>query len=312
MAAPQFLRSSYGDLYGSTMLPVLEELFRSEYNQHNSKREILFKKVMSDRDIWQYTEMHDMPLFSSVSEGSDYSFSRPKQGYDKTFTHTKYGLGFSISEEAVADGRFDEIGDAVRKLAKSARETREVAAMNVFNNGFSGGDTVANGQQLFSSSHPTPTGSITIRNQLSSAADLSATSLKLMVSDFRKNFKGDSGIVYDIKPKFLVVPEELRLDAIQIVQSELLAGSEANDMNSLKGEGLQVIASPHLTDADAWFLVAAPQDNGLRIIERAALETKAAGPEVGFLNDAIYYKARYRESLGAVNPMGVFGTPGAA
>jgi phage major head subunit gpT-like protein len=310
MAAPQALRTNYADLVGSAMLPVLEEIFRSEYNMHAPKREQLGKVEKTDTSIWQYTEMHDMPLFSSVSEGSDYSMSRTKQGSDKTLSVVKYGLAASFSEELIEDSKFAHIADTVAKMAKSARESQEVAFMDLLNNGFSG-TTTADGQALFASAHTTPTGTYTVRNKLSADSDLSVSSLKTMVSDFKKNFKGDSGIVYDIQPKFLVVPEELRLDAIQIVQSDLLSGTNNNDVNSLKGEGLQVLSSPHLSDADAWFLISAPADNGLRIVQRKPLETKASGPDVGFLNDAIYYKARYREIVAAVHGYGSFGTPGA-
>jgi hypothetical protein len=310
MAAPSALRANYSDLIGSAMLPVLEEIFVRAYNQHPMRRDAIFKKESTSTSIWQYTEVDDMPLFSSVAEGADYTFSRPKQGYDKTVSMVKYGLGFSISEEAVDDGKFNFIADAVRKMGKSARETQEQAAMDILNNGFSG-TTTADGVALFSASHTTPTGTITIRNKLSADSDLSESSLRTAIADFRKAFRGDSGIYHLVEPKYLIVPEELRLEAMALVGSELKPGSANNDKNVLQGEGLQVLSSPHLTDADAWFLSASPEENGLRFIERKPLETKAAGPDVGFLNDAIYYKARYRQELAAVNPVGIFGTPGA-
>jgi hypothetical protein len=310
MAAPSALRANYADLIGSASLPVLEELFDSSYKQYEMKRDILFKKESTDTSIWQYSEVHDMPLFSSVAEGADYTFDRPQQGYDKTVTMVKYGLGFSISEECVDDGKFNFIADAMKKMGKSARESQEQAAMNILNNGFSS-TTTADGVALFSASHTTPSGDITIRNKLSSDSDLSESSLRTAVADFRKAFRGDSGIYNEIRAKYLVVPEELRLEAIALVGSELKPGGTNNDINVLKGEGLVVVSSPLLTDADAWFLCADSSENGLRFIERKPLETKAAGADVGFLNDAIYYKARYRQELAAVHPNGIFGTPGA-
>lgn len=309
MATPAAIRSGFSDFVGSAMLPMMEEVFRSEYNQHAGKREMLGKTEKASTQIWQSSSVEDMPLFSSVNEGSDYTLSAAKQGYDKTITVVKYGLAANFSEELVEDSKFGHIADTLKKMAKSAKESKEVAFFNLFNNAFSS-TTTADGLALCHDAHTTPTGTYTIRNQLSTPSDLSVTSLKQAVADFRKNFVGDSGIKYDIKPKYLVVPEELRLDAIQIVQSDLLAGTANNDVNSLKGEGLQILASPHLTDADAWFLVAAPEDNGLRIIERKPLETKAAGGDAGFLNDSIYFKARYREAVAALHAMGFFGTAG--
>lgn len=310
MAAPDALRSGYSDLVGSAMLPVLEETFRSEYNQHPSKREMLAKVVSTDTSIYQTTEMHDMPLFSSVSEGADYGRGQIKQGNHKTITVAKYGLMANFSEELVEDSKYGHIADTLKKMAKSARESQEVSFFNLLNNGFSS-TTVADGLSLFNAAHTTPSGVVTFRNQLATAADLSVTALKTAIKDFRTQFQGDSGIIYDIKPKFLVVPEDIRFDAIEIVQSELLAGTADNNMNSLASEGLQVVASPHLTDTNGWFLLADKMDNGLRIVSRKGLETKAAGSDIGFVNDSIYFKARYREAVAAVHAYGAFGTPGA-
>lgn len=310
MAVPSALRANYGDLFTSSMLPVLEELFRTAFEMQPMLRDQVFKVVPHDRDIWQYSELHDMPLFSSVSEGQDYTFSSPKAGNHKTLTPVKYGLGYSISEETVDDGKFDLIADAIRKMGESARESQEQSAMNTINNGFSS-QTVADGLSLFNSAHTTPSGNITFRNTLAVNADLSYSSLQTAIQDFSQQFRGDSGIYKSIRPKYLLVPAQLKLYAKELVGSELKADSADNNMNSVKEEGLQVIVSPRLTDTVGWSLIADPKDNGLRIISRKPLETKAAAPDsVGFLNDAIYYKARYREIVDAVHAYGIYGVQG--
>jgi phage major head subunit gpT-like protein len=303
------LRNNFSDLYGSSMLPVLEEMFWSEIATHPSRRSQIFKEVSTERDIWQYSEVHDMALFEQVQESQDYTFKRPMAGANKTLTINKYGLGFSISEEAVDDGKFDFISDAVRKLAKSAKETQEIAAMNILNNGFTT-ETTADGQYLFDTDHSLPSG-LTFRNKPSSDVDLSASSLDSALVDFETQQIGDSGIIMNIKPKVLLVPSGLARYAKELIGSELKADTADNNMNSLKQDGLIVVSSPHLTDSDAWFLLASPSETGLRIINRSPLETKASGPDVGFINDSIYYKSRYRESLGAVHAYGVWGTQGA-
>lgn len=316
--SPKFLRDNYSDLYGAAMLPALEEVFRYTLSQHPSRREMLFSKKSTQRDIWQSTSMHDLPLLQEVAEGQEYSFNATKQGASKTLKPVKYGMGVSISEEAAEDGKFDEIADLIQKLAKSARESQEIQAMNVFNNGFSS-ETTADGVALFSTSHVLPSGG-TMRNRLSSDADLSDTSLEQMLVDFETQFVGDTGIIYSIRPRNLVVhPSNKRL-AMELIGSELraktaTAGTDGitnvNNMNSLREDGLRVVSSPHLTDSDAWFLTAEAVDTGLRIISRKDIETKAAGADAGFKNDSILYKCRYREKIGATEPIGVFGTTGA-
>lgn len=307
--APVAMRSNYSDLYGSGMLPVLEEVFYSELMQHPSRREELFKVVSHDRDIWQSTEIHDMALFGEMMEGEEYSFKRPKQGASKTLSIAKFGLGFSASEELVEDGKLAMISDMVRKLAKSGRESQEISAMNIFNNGFSS-ETTADAVAVFSASHTLPSGG-TLRNILSTAADLSPSSLSTALSDFEQVFVGDSGIIYKMMPRKLLVHPDEKRRAMELVGSDLKPDTSDNNLNAIKGDGLSVMSSPHLSDSDAWFLLAEPSDTGLRIVSRKPIETKAAGPDVGFATDSILYKARYREKIGVTHPYGIFGSAGA-
>lgn len=300
------LRPQFSDLYGSSMLPVLEELFRQEFAEAESQREKLFKVISHDRDIWQSTETHDLPLFSEMSEAEDYSYVGNKQGYDKTLSMVKYGLGASVSEEVIDDGKFDLVADLMRRMARSARESQEISAMNIFNNGFSS-ELCADGVSVFNSAHLLPSGG-TFRNRPSSYADLSGTSLATAIADFETQFVGDSGIFYRLMPKILLVHSSNRLLAKELIGSDLKPDSADNNMNSLKGEGLVVVSSPRLTDTDAWFLLGAPADTGLRIISRSPIQTKS---EENFDNDTIKYKSRYREKIGVTHAYGIYGNSGA-
>jgi hypothetical protein len=98
---------------------------------------------------------------------------------------------------------------------------------------------------------------------------------------------------------------------MEIVGSQLKADTADNNLNPFLQDDLQVVCSPHLTDPDAWFLLADNSDTGLEIIERQSMQTKGAGPDVGYLNDSIFYKASYREDLGVTHAYGIYGSPGA-
>src|SRR3990167_10195271 len=122
----------------------------------------------------------------------------------------KFGLGASISEEAIDDGKFDLVADIIRRMARSAKESQEISAMNIFNNGFSS-ELAADGLAVFHSAHLLPSGG-TFRNRPSSYADLSVSSLETALTDFETQFVGDSGIVYRLMPKILLVhPSNKRL-----------------------------------------------------------------------------------------------------
>lgn len=306
MAAPVAIRSQYGNLFGAAQLPVLEEMFWSTYEQAPMQRELLGKMVSHDRDIWQSSEMHDLDLFAQISEGQEFNYKRAKQGASRTLTINKYGMGASISREAVEDGKFDMIADIVRKMGRSARESQEISFMNLFNNGFS--SEVANdGLSIFNSAHTLPSGT-TYRNLLSTAADLSVTSLEQALYDMETQNVGDTGIIESIKPKYLVVNPSNRRYALELIGSDLKADSADNNLNSFKNEGLVVVSSPRLTDSDAWFLVADKDQHGLRIVQRQALKTDSS---IDFDSEAIKYKSSYREIIGCTVAKGVFGTPGA-
>lgn len=306
MSAPSTLRSQYSDFFGTSMLPVLEEIFRTRVSMHPRRRDAIFVQKSTDRDIWQSTELHDMALFTQMSEGEEYSYDRAKQGASKTLTIKKMGRGFSISREAIEDGKIDLVGEMTALLADSAMESMEVDAMNVINNGF-GSENTADGVDIFSTAHTLPSGG-TFRNTLSTAADLSETSLRQAIQDFRTQFIGDSGIKKLYEPKILLVPEELRFTALELVKSELKVDTADNNINVLKSEGLVVMSSPHLTDVDGWFLLADKDKTGFRAVNRQGLQTK--GEEV-FDTDSVKYKASYREKLGCIHPYGSFGCAGA-
>jgi hypothetical protein len=314
MASPKFLKANYGDLYGSSMLPALEEVFRSDQAMHPSRRGDLYMIKSIQNDIWQASSMHDLSLLQQVSEGQEYSFEATPAGSNKTLRPVKYGLGISISEEAAEDGKFDEIANMVRKLSESARETQEIQAMAPFNNGFSGGgETADDGVAVFSASHTLPSGG-TFSNLLATPADLADASVEAALIQFETGFVGDSGIIKLYKPSKILCHPTSKRTAKEVLGSELrtaiVSNTNTNNMNSLREDGLSVLSSPHLTDTNAWFLLAQPSDTGFRLISRKGIETKAAGPDVGFKNDSISYKCRYREKIGVTHAYGVIGTPG--
>lgn len=308
MAGPAFLKSSRPDLYGSAMLPALELMFRHELPMHEGIMNSLANKRSTNIDIWQMSSSHDISLYSAMSEGQDYSFVTSRAGANKTLSMQKYGLGVSISEEAVNDGKFDELADLIKKLARSAQESREIQFVNLFNNAF-GTETTPDGVSWINAAHTLPSGG-SFSNTLAANADLSETSLQEMRYKFSTAFVGDTGIIYKLKPSILLVHPSIEAYAEELVGSDGKPDSMDNNLNSLKRHKIQVMSSPHLTDADAFFLLGSKADTGLTVVEREGVVTKAGGPDVGFMNDSILYKSRYRWQLGIVHPYGAIGSAG--
>ena len=306
MSAPVQIRSLYSHLFTSAKLPVLREMFMSELALKPSLREQLFRIESTDQDIYQVSERHDMGMFVTTSEGSEITRTRPLQGASKTFSISKFALATSLSQELIDDAKFSVIAESVKQLARSAQETQQIAAMNVFNNGFVS-ETTADGVALFSTSHTLPSGG-TYRSRVSSDADLSVTTLDQMLTDFSTQFVSDGGKILHIKPKILLVAPSNERYAKELIGSDLKADTAENNMNSFKEDGLRVIVSPHLSDADATFLLGAPEDTGLRIIKRKAIELEQYEEKI---TQSTVLQSSYREALGAAWAWGVMGNRGA-
>lgn len=307
MVTPVMLRGNYSALFGAGALPALESIFRTSLRMVPTQREKLFSTTSTDRDIVQATEMGDLPGMIEIPEGTDYTFVAPRPGWNKTYIPKKYGLGFSISREMVDDAKWGVIGQMVQDLARSAAYSREQSAMDIFNNGFTTTNVGGAGLALFSSAQTLPSG-LTFRNRPTTDVDLSQSALDAALVDYSTLQITDSGKILNMRPRFLVVAPANERYAKELVGSTLKPDTSDNNLNAFLDDNLQVIVSPLLTDPDAWFLVGAPGENGLRIINRQGIRTQS---DESFVNDAILYKTSYRETIGFDHGYGIFGTTGA-
>lgn len=101
-----------------------------------------------------------------------------------------------------------------------------------------------------------------------SASALSVEALKAAMAKFLNQVDTDDQPVY-IEPKFMLVPPELKYTALELANNGTLLVAGANGklvptMNAIAAEGLQVIASPYLSNAKygndtaAWYLFGDP------------------------------------------------------
>lgn len=298
------LEQNFRNYFGTAALPALDQIFFDEYDQAEDVRSKLFQIESTDRELVQTTEMTSLGLFTATAEGEIANQDSFNQGYSKNFSVNKYAKRIGISEEMMDDDRWSLCAKMVKSLARSAKETKNLLAMNILNNAFSA-EKSADGVAIISASHPSEVGNQS--NTLASAADLAVASLKEAETVFR-NMKDSRGKRLLIKPKYLLVSESDRHAAIEIVQSPYKSGSADNNINSIGADGgLTVISSPYLTDTDAWFLLSDPMEHGLKIFERQALSTKThADDSAGVL----YYIAKFREALGCDKWRGIVGTAG--
>jgi hypothetical protein len=276
----------------------------------------LAKKILgsetTSRSIKQFSQMVGVGLPSKVEEGADTPTDVMVQGYNKTFKPSKFGLGIAASQELVEDDEFGIVSKRAALLADSIYQARETQAASVFNNGFDGTNySGPDSKALFASDHPLVKAGGTQNNILSTAADLDVTSLELALTDWEL-LKDHRGFYQrNPLPKVLVAAQN-RWNVAEILKSQMRSDTANHTANAFKygetGEVVDFLVWAYLTDPDAWFLVAPPDQTETIWLDRKAPYTKSdyiEKSETGF----IYM--RYRADYGFYGWKGVYGTPGA-
>lgn len=276
----------------------LKRIWTQVYNVKTSDRK--FERVMS------VVGMGDVP---QKGEGSAYTSDIIRPGWTKDFTHLEYGMMFEVTQTALEDDQYDQLAQHARWLMFSARVVEEKNAHAVFNNGFTT-ETTPDGVALFSDAHVLKGGG-SARNELATAADLSATSLQQALIDWQTQTKVEAGqLVAPASDLVLFVPPALEFTADRILNSTLLPGSGDNDRNPIKARrNWTLVVSPYLTDEDAWFLLDAnKKSHGITSYTRVPISMEPAMTDPRTRNRL--YPIRFRRSWGASFWQGTFGSPG--
>jgi len=129
---------------------------------------------------------------------------------------------------------------------------------------------------------------------------------ELAERDRMSKYKGDSGKSLGIIPDTLVIPPDLKWTAGELLTSdynvdESAAAAVNMKKNILRGEGLQLMTSPYLTDTDNWYLLCTRR--AVRpIIMQDRVPTEFTGLEGnsdnGFMRDQWVYGVRARYNVG--------------
>ena len=307
------LRSTFPDWMTTAALPWLEEVIDQGRKLKPEQFRPMFRMDSTDKPHVQYTSMGTLGTFVETDENGNVTFDSPNQGFDKTLTPLQYSLGFSVSRIALDDDKIGPLKNLASHLGRSWTETRNILAADIFNNGFSGSFTGSDGVELFSTAHLLDGSSTTFNNELDTAADLSITSLRTAMIDFR-DFRDGRNKRLNLKPNKIIVPPNLEWDAREILKSQLKSGTANNDINAFAGDemntaGLQIVVWDYLTDTDAWFLQSPEEDHYLIFLEREAFNTVS---DVNSRNRALEVSAWGRFDVDWVNNgIGVYGSPGA-
>jgi hypothetical protein len=289
--------------------PGLNALFGLEYKNYENQHAEIFDVENSDRAFEEEVMLSGFAQAQVKQEGSAVAFDNANESFTSRYTHETVALAFAITEEAVEDNLYDSIAKRYTKaLARSMANTKQIKAANVLNNGFNSSFPGGDSKELFATDHPT-VGAGDLKNELSTSADLSETSLEQAMIDIAA-FKDERGLKIAARGLKLIIPSELQFTAERILKSPARVGTSDNDLNALSSKGMipqGYVVNNFLTDTDAFF-IKTDVPNGMKMFNRAAIKTAMEGD---FDTGNMRYKARERYSFGFSDWRGMFGSPGA-
>jgi hypothetical protein len=140
--------------------------------------------------------------------------------------------------------------------------------------------------------------------------DLNETALEAAVIQISQ-WTDERGLLIAAMPRKLIVPSSLQFVATRLLETEMRVGTADNDLNAIKSNGAipeGYTVNHYLTDTDAWF-IKTDIPNGLKHFVRASMSTSMDGD---FDTGNSRYKARERYSFGVSDPLGIWGSAGAA
>jgi hypothetical protein len=288
--------------------PGLNALFGLEYKRYENQHAEIFATENSDRAFEEEVMLSGFANAQVKPEGSGVTFDNAQETFTARYTHETIALAFAITEEAIEDNLYDRLASRYTKaLARSMANTKQVKAANVLNNAFNSSFAGGDGKELCATDHPTIAG--TVKNELSTSADLNETSLEQSLIDIAA-LTDERGLKIAARGVKMIIPSELQFTAERLMKSQGRTATADNDINAVVSMGMVpqgYRVNNYLTDTDAFFIIT-DVPNGLKQFVRAPIKTAMEGD---FDTGNVRYKARERYSFGFSDFRGIFGSPGA-
>ncbi len=307
------VRAQFPDLFLTSMLPALEELIWQKFDPEPPCFSKLFRVMSSTKSFEQTTQLSGLGTFSAIPEGGDMVYDQPVQGFDKTYIHTQYGLGFRMTRIMIDDDKFSIAKKNATELGRGSRETLELLTHQVWNNAFTAGNFAGpDGVALCSASHPQiKVGGV--QSNVLSAADLDVSSLELALTAYR-GFKDSAGKLIRVTPQTLLVAPANEWNAAEILSGSMRSDTANNTVNAFKHRApgfssfTEFLSDPYLTDDDSWFILPEKSEMETRFYWR---EKPTTLHDTDFDSRSVKTAMWMRFSYGFSDYLGIFGVPGA-
>lgn len=306
--------------FAALIAPGLNKIIQTSYQEYPPEYTAIFNVSTSKRKYEDDVTISGMGLAPIKNEGESADFDDFVQGYSTRYTHDTYKFGMRFTEELIEDDLYNiangQAGQGSKILGFAFRQSKEIAAANIFNNAFNdvaayqGGDTetlIASAGGGGSATHPLKKSGGTTTNGPAAAVDLSASALQAAIENMELTLD-DAGLTTFRKPQILLVPTTGQWIAGELLKSEYKPYTNDNEINTLQSKGLQFVVNHYISSGNGvWFLLADKNNHSLRCFQRTPFETRWFDePKTG----DVLCRGRERYKFGWSDFRGIYGSPG--
>ena len=238
--------------FATLLTPETTQVLWDEYKRVPIEWNMYYNMLNSVRNFETDSQVVGFGLAPEKPEGTPVEFDSAQEGFQVTYNHITYGLGYRVTKEMFDDDLSGKIMQLPRGLGSSMKETTEIVAAGLINNGFTA-TTGGNGSPLFSTTQALKAGG-TASNRLAVDADLALTSLEDAIVQF-EDTTDDRGLRINQRAVTLMGPSGLRYTMKELIETPLKPNTSDNNINPVNDLDMRHMINHYLTDTDAWYLI---------------------------------------------------------
>jgi hypothetical protein len=175
----------------------LNTVFGMAYDAHQEQYVDIYDTHTSEKAFEEDVLMVGLGGAVVKGEGSAVTYDSGAEGWVARYSHTTISLAFALTEEAIEDGRYGDLGSKFSKaLARSMRYTKEVRGASTLNNAFDSNYTGGDGKVLCATDHPLwGGGSFIHRSNAPTAHRILQSQLRSGTANNDANYLKDKGLI---------------------------------------------------------------------------------------------------------------------
>lgn len=292
----------------------LVDIFWENYTEVGSVWRALFSEQSINTPYVERQSLLGMGDLVEKGENEPFSYDQPTVGWPILGSVKSFGKAMAFSRELYDDSQFLNLfGESVAQIAQNYDRTRDryyaqflnygalTAGHRVFNATVPGvivdptGDFIYDGKPLFAGTaqaHPSLMSDRTFSNY--DTLDLTLENIQKVYTKMTvDNAYDEQGNKIVISPDTIVVPQELELEALALMNQEYVAQDATTGIGGASARRnpfyrkFRIIVWPHLTTADGWFMI--QRGYGLRALIRQQPEIEVwEDPETKQMRASVY------------------------